>query len=189
MSENTVSYGAFVRALFQRSGDPSKDFTHAILGIVTEIHEYLSANDDVNGLEELGDIEFYVEALKQVIEDYIGPIHPDYFVYDGVVDLMTDAEEHGVPAVISDVCNTLLDDAKRWVGYAKEPKSLSEVFAMVSNLCDFVNVTGPYPCTDQDRIEGSNRAKLLKRYEGMVFTQKAALNRDLVAERAVLAAA
>lgn len=187
MSENIVSYDAFVRALFNRQNIPSADFTHAILGVVTEIHEYLSATDEVNGLEELGDLEFYVEALKQVIEDHVGPIQPDLLNFDGVAGLMLNADRHGAPAVISDICNTLLDDCRRWVGYGKEPKSLREVLFTVNDLVDFVNVTGPYPCTDQERVEASNRAKLNTRYQNGVFTQQAALQRNLEAERASLA--
>jgi hypothetical protein len=37
-----VGYEGFVKALFNRSGDLPKDFAHAVLGIVTECHEYLT---------------------------------------------------------------------------------------------------------------------------------------------------
>lgn len=194
MSETPVSYGAFVRSLFQRSGDPSKDFTHAVLGIVTEIHEYLSAQDDTNGLEELGDLRFYEEALRQVIEDHVGP--PAYPVnavldgegWDGLSAMFLSADIEGPASVTSAYTNSLLDDAKRWVGYGKQPASLYEVLDTVTHLVEFVNRTGPYPCEDSEHIEATNRAKLDKRYQGL-FTQDKALNRDTQAERAAIQAA
>lgn len=182
MSEIALAYPAFVRKFFNRSGDPSKDFTHAILGIATEIHEYLSATDGVNGLEELGDLEFYVEALRQVCDEYSGaPI------------LIRDAHgvfvvgEYDIPAAIAGSVNELLDHAKRWVGYNTVP-DIRFVMQYTYSLVEFVNVTGPYPCDDHDRIKAANMAKLLKRYPEGEFNQFRALTRDLDGERAVLAA-
>lgn len=185
MSENTVSYGDFVRALFNASGDPSKDFTHAILGVVTEIHEYLSATDEVNGLEELGDLAFYVQALRQVVEDHTGVV--EEFELTAVEHLFNEADIYGAAAVTADVCNSLLDDAKRWVGYGKEPRNLYEVLCTVQDLAVFVNDTGLFPCHDVARIQAANRAKLNTRYQNGVYTQAQALNRNLESERAVLA--
>lgn len=188
MSEKAIPiYGEFVRKLFNRSGDPSKDFTHAILGIVTEIHEYLSAKDEVNGLEELGDLAFYLVALAQVVEDHVGPATG--FTPDTVTSLLERIDQHGAAPVIADVCNSLLDDAKRWVGYGKEPKSLHEVLATVTDLVVAVNLTGPYPCEDMARLETTNMRKLLKRYPGGEFSQYHAIVRDLDGERAVLESA
>lgn len=187
--ENTKSipYYDFVKKLFNRTGDPSKDFAHCILGIVTEIHEYYTATDKVNAIEELGDMQFYLVALAQVVEEHSGP-----FIVDGsttkVPDLFEAADKIGIHNVISGSCNTLLDDAKRWVGYGKEPKSLSEVFNAVSDLVFFVSRTGFYPVndTDADRIKLVNMAKLLKRYPGGEFSAYHAVVRDLAGERAVL---
>lgn len=191
MSENQPPYAEFVRSLFNVSGDPSKDFTHAILGIVTEVHEYLSSTDEVNALEELGDLMFYVQAVRQVIEDHLGfPIMfrlPGDTVYG---DTMTLRSEHeGANNVIAEVCNDLLDDCKRWVGYGKAPDGFAQKLLDVTDFVDFVNAVGPFPCDDWVRIEDANRAKLAKRYAGLVFTQAAAINRDLAGERAVLEAA
>lgn len=186
MSENTIpSYDTFVRKLFNRSGDPSKDFTHAVLGVVTEIHEYLSATDEVNAWEELGDLAFYQVALGQVITDFGGPfVEPD--LSEGIQYLHEQAFKGGCSAIIASTCNSLLDDAKRWVGYNKQPKSLTEVYRTVCELIHFVNRTGPYPDSDSQRIQRTNMAKLLKRYPGGEYSQYHALVRDLGAERAVL---
>lgn len=184
-SPGTPTYDQFVRKLFNRSGDPSKDFTHAVLGVVTEIHEYLSATDEVNAREELGDLAFYEMALSQVISDHIG-IFPYPDLSEGLQYLHEQAIKGGCSTIIANTCNTLLDDAKRWVGYNKEPKSLTEVHRTVCELIRFVNQTGPYPDKDTARIQRTNMAKLLKRYPGGEFSQYHALVRDLGAERAVL---
>ena len=188
MSETQASYGAFVRRLFNRSGDPSKDFAHAILGIATEIHEFLSATDEVNALEERGDLRFYQEALQQVVLDFTGtallPRDPE-----SLVQLFEEADDVGVSVVIASLVNSLLDDAKRWVGYGKEPKSLNEVVHCALDLIEFVSVNGQYRIIDEDRIIAANMAKLLVRYPGGDFDQYRALVRDLDGERAVLASA
>lgn len=184
-SQSPATYDQFVRKLFNRSGDPSKDFTHAILGIVTEIHEYLSAPDEVNAREELGGLAFYEVALGQVITDLIGPFTP-MPLGDGLQYLHDQAIRAGCSGIIANTCNTLLDDAKRWVGYNKQPKSLIEVYSAARELIYFVNQTGPYPDSDSQRIQRTNMAKLLKRYPGGEYSQYHALVRDLGAERAVL---
>ena len=181
----TGTYYDFVARLFNRSGDPSKDCAHAILGIVTEIHEYLSATDDVNGLEELGDLAFYLVALRQVIETERKFLdEPE--IKRTLKDFEEQAKQYGITAVISGVSNELLDIAKRWVGYGKRHEDLAHVFKVASALVYYVNITGPYPCYEPDRILEVNMAKLLKRYPGGEFDAYRAVVRDLEAERAVL---
>ena len=191
MSENqsptTPTYDSFVRKLFNRSGDPSKDFTHAVLGIVTEIHEFRNATDEVNALEELGDLRFYVQALRQVVLDVEGP-HEIPDINAGLQALVDLSAKMGMTKAVAHACNELLDIAKRWVGYGKAPKSLAEVLHTCANLVLFVNMTSQNGCQDSLRIEASNMAKLLKRYPGGEFSQYHALVRDLGAEREVLAA-
>jgi hypothetical protein len=181
----TGTYYDFVQKLFNRSGDPSKDAAHAILGVVTEIHEYLSATDEVNGLEELGDLAFYVMALRQVIETVIGPF-PDNAMEPSLNAFGEQAKDVGITAVISGVSNELLDIAKRWIGYGKEPKDFIQLYTVARALVHYVNITGPYPCYESARIITVNMAKLLKRYPGGEFDAYRAVVRDLEAERAVL---
>lgn len=178
--EKAIPYYDFVRKLFNRSGDPSKDFAHAILGIVTESHELLSATDEVNALEEQGDLMFYLHALQQVIEDTTSEV---LIIPDN--DYLED--KLGSPAdFIAFRCNELLDHAKRWVGYGKMPHNLDDVFFDTAELVWFLNTTGPYPQVDTDRIKAVNMAKLLKRYPGGEFDAYRAVVRDLEGERVVL---
>lgn len=185
MSEKSIPYYDFVKKLFNRSGDPSKDCAHAVLGIVTEIHEYLSSTDDVNGMEELGDLAFYVMALRQVIESVIGPF-PDKDILPSLREFTEHAKDVGITAVISGVSNEMLDIAKRWIGYGKEPKDFIQLYTVARALAHYVNITGPYPCYEPDRILEINMAKLLKRYPGGEFDAYRAVVRDLEAERVVL---
>jgi hypothetical protein len=186
-----ASYSAFVRKLFNRSGDPSKDFAHAILGVVTECHEYEFATDDVNAIEELGDTEFYVVAAQQVIEDYLGAPLP-------MADIEAEVDKEMRIYLVSerkydllqDTLVELLDHAKRWVGYEREPASLQAVFGLVLYAQQAARELGRVPHSDaaatQSHIRSVNMAKLLKRYPGGDFDQFRALQRDLGAERATL---
>lgn len=184
------TYPEFVNQLFNWSPDQSKNFTHAVLGIVTEIHEYLCAEDELNGLEELGDLAFYVEALAQTVARHTGT--SPHVASDGeeCIRLMelSDRAEGGAATVIADLCNTLLDDAKRWIGYGKEPRSLQEVFSTCVDLVSMVNLTGPYPCADLQRIRAANMRKLYTRYPGAKFNAQHAVVRNVEAERVVLQA-
>jgi hypothetical protein len=185
MMENTIpTYDNFVRKLFNRSGDPSKDFTHAILGIVTEIHEYTNSTDAVNGLEELGDLTFYSVALRQVIEDYTGTL----LVPTPMPNLRRAEFEKDKDKYFADESVYLMDVAKRWVGYGKVPADLNDLYNRVVQLADLANRSGKYPCDDFVKLSGSNMRKLLKRYPGGEFSQYHALVRDLGAEREALAA-
>ena len=192
MSENqspsTPSYDDFVRKLFNRTGDNSKDFAHAILGIVTEVHELLDATDEVNALEEVGDLAFYSQALDQVITEIEGPCtRSDEQRIARLTEYAAKAQETHISHVLAKLSASLLDSAKRWIGYGKMPPSLRDTqedaecfIALVKNLrgSNF----------DADRVIKANMAKLLKRYPGGEFDAYRAVVRDLEAERVVLQA-
>jgi hypothetical protein len=184
------AYPDFVRRLFNRSGDPSKDFSHAILGLATECHEYEAATDRVNAIEELGDVEFYQVALRQVIEDRL----------QVTLDAFDDEVEREVTLILSstrpevllkDTINTLLDHAKRWVGYERAPAGFEAVLVLAQVAQKVSRELGAVKHADasQAHIRAVNMAKLLKRYPGGDFDQFRALQRDLDGEREVLEAA
>ncbi len=180
MSES-VTYEDFVRKLFNWSGDPSKDFAHALLGVYTEMYEYATATDAVNALEEAGDIEFYAVAMAMCLSPLTGltptqmldaPLDPNLFQADPAEQM-----------------NQLFDASKRWIGYGKVPPNPLALFDIVlcmqSGLAEF----GEFADGDnfsRDRRRSSNMAKLLKRYPGGDFDAFRALNRDLAEERRVL---
>jgi len=179
----TVGYEGFVKALYNRSGDLSKDFTHAVLGIITESHEYLTATDEVNAIEEAGDLVFYLTALKQVLDD-ISPI-------DGVVlgttqgDVFARIDARDSP--IMDIFVEWLDLAKRWVGYGKAPTmTTTKLLEEASSLVRLVVEQGAAANTSMHVVLKANVSKLLQRYNGMQFDAERAVARDLFAEREVL---
>lgn len=192
---NDAGYPAFIRKLFNISGDPSKDFTHAILGVVTEIREYQNATDDVNAIEEVGDLLFYIGALTQVVGDHTGRgLSPDK---EGDVEELAEKVLEGPDpqGALQNLCNELLDHAKRWVGYEKEPKDLLEVMTQAAaasvvavELGRFAGRSGDGSGLMEHAI-AVNMAKLLKRYPGGDFDKFRATVRDLEGERAVLESA
>lgn len=180
---NTIGYGGFVKALYNRSGDISKDFTHAVLGIVTESHEYALAADRVNAVEEAGDIIFYLTALQQVLND-VSPI--DGNGYDALVteaSIRVQSDDFRV----EDAFDEWLDLAKRWIGYGKAPKmSSTSLLAEASVLVGLVVGLGGAADVEARVIVEANVEKLLKRYNGLQFDADRAVNRDTDAERAAL---
>lgn len=178
-----VGYEGFVKALYNRSGDLSKDFTHAVLGIVTECHEYLTATDQVNAIEEAGDLCFYLTALTQVLQA-VGAFD------EGEFDRLTEEAVVRMDAEgfqIMDEFVEWLDLAKRWVGYGKAPTmSHTQLMAEAAALVSFVIDKGAAANVGMPVVMVTNVDKLLKRYNGMAFNAERAVNRDLPAERAVL---
>ena len=186
-----AAYDIFVRKLFNRSGDPSKDFTHALLGIATEIDELLRAEDEVNGLEETGDLQFYIVALRQVIQDFTSASVPtDRDAISDAYDALTlQAAKLGSREVILGAIAGLLDIAKRWVGYGKAPEDFESVYNGTITLVTFAGFISEYGDADVGKAVAANVAKLSKRYKGGAFSQTDALIRDLEAEREALASA
>lgn len=74
----SVGYGEMVKRLFKKMAAPTDDLMHAAIGISGEAGEPLDAVkknwvynkplDRANVVEELGDIEFYLEALREELK-------------------------------------------------------------------------------------------------------------------------
>lgn len=187
---NTVGYSGFVKSLYNRSGDISKDFTHAVLGLVTETHELFAAKEEVNAIEEIGDLAFYLEALRQTLDAHSPLVAAEFEAHlNARINVLVAEVDEGK---LADVVNEWLDLAKRWVGYGKAPTMstsvlMAEAIALVSVVVGGMSEPG----TASARMEKAklvNVEKLLKRYNGMQFNAERAVNRDLPAERAVLEA-
>lgn len=73
----TVPYHKMVASLFKEMGKPSDNIMHAAVGISGEAGELLDAVkkmwaynkplDRANVIEELGDIEFYLQAIRNAL--------------------------------------------------------------------------------------------------------------------------
>jgi hypothetical protein len=182
----TVTYDGFVKSLFNRSGDLSKDFTHAVLGIITESHEYLMATDMVNAIEEAGDLAFYLTALKQVLDDF-SPTNQEEF--EKLITPAIDRINQPGGVELDEHFTEWLDLAKRWIGYGKAPTmTTTQLLAEASALVNVVIEGGAAQEVDMRKIVLVNVEKLLKRYNGMTFDAERAVTRDLFAEREVLEA-
>lgn len=184
-----VGYEKFVSSLFNRAkGDQSKDWAHAVLGIATEIRELVVAEDEVHGLEEQGDLRFYGQAVINLTEEFSGDEF-DFDLCDAEYDaLVARGEVIGSEDAIDEARTVMLDHAKRWVGYGKEPKHLLLAGAQALALAQFVMAHARFVTTDVDKVELANVAKLLDRYKGLKFDAERAVNRDVSSERAVLEA-
>jgi len=185
---STIGYSGFVKSLFNSSGSQRDDFIHAALGVATEVHEAQIATDFTNLIEEIGDCQFYAEALRQVVGDPAG--NEDVRMARAALEAPDAVVAAGYAAVARFAATELLDMAKRWVGYGKEPTEGQKRLAVdYANLAlirilpdEFAGAAAP----SQKDVQRVNVAKLLKRYNGIHFSAERALNRDLPAERATL---
>lgn len=129
------------------------DLIHMSMGLVGELMEYQTAPDAENAQEELGDMLFYAEGLKQAIEhlvdkpmewqDILGP------------EVMLNLEE---------VVQVLTDKVKKYTMYDKPTdwQLLWEYCVELKELiCDEV---GEEYGWSKDELEASNIKKLTKRY-------------------------
>lgn len=190
MSDLKTQYAAFVAKLFNRTGDLSKDFCHATLGVVTEMRELAlarDAKDDVNALEEAGDLTFFHTAYCMVVQDlYPEPDVDGHAVSKAIYEraLSMSAQD-----MIDEFSQEMLDAAKRWVGYGKQPTPLQAVELVVKTTIVFnVILMDSMSDVDPEDILRANMAKLLVRYPGGEFDAFRAVTRDTEAERAALAA-
>lgn len=190
---NDIGYPAFVRSLYNRTGDNSKDLAHAVLGVITECHELLAAKEVVNAVEEMGDILFYCIALHQVLEDaFPGGVFAEGDAgekeFDQMVALAASGPETTVRGALDGYSWAYLDIVKRWVGYGKEP-SLSEVKQMLVDTALMTDRVASAVFDEGFQVQHVlivNVCKLMERYKGTTFSKERAVNRDIAAERDVL---
>ena len=91
--------------------------------------------------------------------------------------------------MIDEFSQEMLDAAKRWVGYGKQPTPLQAVELVVKTTIVFnVILMDSMSDVDPEDILRANMAKLLVRYPGGEFDAFRAVTRDTEAERAALAA-
>ena len=179
----TIGYPGFVRSLYNRTGDLSKDFTHAVLGLVTESHEYLEAVERNDVVEEAGDLAFYSEALQQVLND-LSPIN------EAELDKFEDeiiASYAGTIVDLEEIRVEWLDLAKRWIGYGKAPTiSTTRLLAEARAMINFTIQAGKLTQSDAMQVLLVNIEKLMSRYNGIKFSADLAVNRDVATERKVI---
>jgi hypothetical protein len=144
-----TDYPAFVAARFTKRHTGADGLLHAAVGIVGELVELHDASCRTNVIEELGDIEFYLEAARQMC-----PPVP----YDDIP-----SKTGTIYGKLMLCAGWLLDEAKRWWVYGKAPdlKSCAEMVEHLSGL-----LLGYYDLIGTTRADviAANVAKLRKRY-------------------------
>ena len=198
-----VTYSAFVRRLF-RPMDKASMFTHAVLGLCTEHQEALLAPNKENYIEELGDYQFFLVAMIQQLDaDVVGSL--DLRLVGQLADkLEQEAQQchrdfdgclNGEPApadFASAAKTALLDIAKRWLAYGKEPNAEATQQAVAAALA--LQCSLDMDCMEEcdgpvmPLLIRTNVAKLEARYKG-TFSTEQALNRDTQGEMNALSAA
>lgn len=136
------------------------DLLHMAIGIMGEVVELQEAKSDDNFIEELGDICFFVEGIRQIIN-----VPDDQYADVSPVSLIWDASE-------------LLDLVKKGCIYNKPwtsvlPGIVKQIATIEKILHDCIAWHG---LTESQVIE-ANMAKLQKRYASGSYSNKQAIER------------
>jgi len=175
----------------QWHSDQPPDVVHAILGLGTEVGEFIEALhlagviDRVNQNEEIGDMMWYLALYHDHRKDALAFLDKNLFggLRDGENN-PTSVNFVDLGMVMTVKAGQLLDHVKRALFYGK-PLDLVAIDKLVG---DFILLIGNYcwlAFVDIEKICAANIAKLQARFPAK-FTDYEALNRDLGAERVAL---
>lgn len=151
---------------------------HMATGIAGEAGELLEARLLENLLEELGDLEFYIEGLKQEMQAILGD--------DSITIALTVPEDFTYPDPIKGVviwAANVLDLIKKYVVYNKELPAfdIMEAIAQLELSMSFVCAEFKEQGITKNAALAHNIRKLLKsekaRYKLGVYTDKQAQDR------------
>lgn len=172
-----VPYDQMIRNLFKTMDSPATTRIHAAVGISGEAAELIIASSIENIVEELGDIEFYVEAYYQAIGGRRSKLADELALE--VNDPCGHQVLGTVTIAISSTAGRLLDLTKKsWV-YEKPFDDNAErairyellrLEVMMGQVREMIGVR-------QVDVLGANQGKLGKRYPDGVYTDKAAQER------------
>lgn len=149
------------------------DLLHGALGVMTEVVELHDAHDEVNTIEELGDVMWYCALLCRATGSNLEDVWDEDVGALAFRNVLTDAGK-------------LLDLVKRQLAYGK-PADQLEVNRLVGRIVIGVHVASVLAGSCIEEVCERNIAKLQKRFPEK-FTEAAAVNRDVAAEREVLEA-
>jgi hypothetical protein len=200
-------YKDFVMTLFQRNeGDLSKDFAHTVLGMTTEADELADALDDedeVNIIEELGDLLFFATAADAVLREHLqamgvhaipGHYGPSEFICpDKFTEFAWRVGGPGKTETVAHILRCLQNAAKKWVGYGAFPdryvavEHLDRVQHFMGHVMLHMeaSILSAASARLPQKAAAANIRKLRHRYPGG-FNLNDAENRDLEGERNAL---
>jgi len=142
-----TDYPAFVAERFTKHCTGPEGIIHASIGIVGEIFEMKTAPTRQALLEEAGDLEFYIQALRFDAKEVVS-LRPG-----GLLMVFHDMEC---------LAQDILDAAKKHWVYAKELSDLVEpkLYQLESHLCGLYEIIG----VSRPAVIFGNMEKLTKRY-------------------------
>lgn len=155
---------------------------HMVVGIVSELNELEDAiekGDKVNIGEEVADCCWYISNLCAM-----GGIRFTHLLQN---EEIVTAEEVNDSTIISSLyyySSKLQDIFKKYLAYGKEPAA-TEVYDLCFFLANALNKLMLNHELDLDEYLDRNIKKLMQRFPDK-FSESAAVNRDLKAERAIL---
>jgi len=180
-----INFSDMVEALFKSGEEMKSELTvtdleaiHAVIGLSGESAELLLPNlkrdkefDIENILEELGDLEFYLEKLRTLYG--LRQVKFSEFVPYGASQEQIARE---VAQNIVMYCGLILDIVKKHVIYRKPLKedSLQEA---VTSLEFELNMMRKFHNLTKEEVIETNIKKLGKRYEGFKYSNQAAQDR------------
>lgn len=139
---------------------------HMATGLVGETIELMEATTLENKIEELGDIEFYSEGIRQAVGITMKDILSSTFI----------SPQHPAAEAATIAAGWVLDAVKKHVAYNK-PLNLESLITSLA-LCHFCVTMFTSQCglTRNDVLK-ANMDKLSKRYPNFNFTNEAAQKR------------
>jgi hypothetical protein len=179
LTEQTITHPELVRALVKPGADilsgltaETADLWHAGTGVATEASEICLALlefhnnrelDLENLVEELGDMEFYLQQLRT----NLGVARDE--VIEADIPFMYSPEPIEMAAVISVAGGDILDLVKKVVVYQK-PVDRDAFIAVLAKLEGPLMVIRHMTGVEQDDVLAANIAKLSVRYAGLTYT-------------------
>lgn len=147
-------------------GSDKLDLAHMVLGVCSEVEEYVNATDKVNKSEECSDMNWYLA---------------NYCTFRGynLEDMYKDIPGNTCLDTFDVHLSRLQDYVKKYMAYNKDICPTKEQFAL-KGLCYWVTIM--YEGIDMEQSLQNNIDKLRVRFPDK-FDEDLAKNRDLAAER------
>lgn len=183
MSQPQISHPELVKALVKPGAVIAAEMTpteadlwHAGTGVIGEAVEILEAHmesminalpiDTDNILEELGDMEFYIEQTRQNLG-----VERDETV--GMIGMIPSMGGFPESCTLVTVANGLFDNIKKVVVYKKpiDRDKMVSLLTVMEMVMDHIRVE--YGLT-RDQVLDGNIAKLSVRYAGLTYSNEAA---------------
>lgn len=189
-THNGIVYEDMVRRLAKPGADiiatltPVKiEMLHMASALLGEIPELFDASSDEDVIEELGDVEFYLEGLYQAIQKFLDFSDAEMVKLTGsVVATKTKYNMLNLRFEILNEVGRIYDVVKKVVVYNNTKANLSLVeIVLQSSLPQLLQSFYTYMDLDRKTVLAHNIEKLSKRY-GDSYTDKAAEERKDKAE-------